>query len=342
MWSRQSIPLLAATLLSAVTVTLLFAALTLAQIEEPWNIVVAAEATSIAKLTFVVALAHTLLLGVPLFVFMRSIGRVGIVYCALGGFIVGAAPFAVLTLISTFQLDNASTGGVATVVNGVPTLAGWIEYFQNVGLIGLFGLAGGLTFWSTLRLSGQFVSGADEGVTEATKLRRRSWSLASIAAIASLTLFFLPSVVRDNSCHNLFRDGRTSVGPQIYAYIKLPDEDWPTFTRMFTDFGAKHSLSLRSDEQIQHGNLQWRSLSLCNAAGVTIDVADRRWLTQIHSPMSDRGIEFSIYELKADSGWNPLAQELLEEIEMTWPSKTTFEGPNGRALSKQEALKGRN
>jgi hypothetical protein len=81
---------LASALLAALVATLLLTIPTLAQIEEPWNIVVVSEALTFARLTFIVALAHALILGLPLFFFLRSIHRLGIASCVLAGFLVGA------------------------------------------------------------------------------------------------------------------------------------------------------------------------------------------------------------------------------------------------------------
>ena len=89
---------LASALLAALVATLLLTIPTLAQIEEPWNIVVVSEALTFARLTFIVALAHALILGLPLFFFLRSIHRLGIASCVLAGFLVGAVPFGVLAV----------------------------------------------------------------------------------------------------------------------------------------------------------------------------------------------------------------------------------------------------
>lgn len=333
--------LLASALLAAVVATLLFNIPTLAQIEEPWNIVVVSQALTLARTTFIVAVAHALVLGLPAFLLVRSTRRVRVGTCALGGFLIGAVPFGVLAMISMIGLQSASSGGKPTVINGVPTLAGWIEYAYAVGSTGLFGLAGGLTFWVAMRLSGQIVGKPNKPEAQSNRLRAGSWSIVSVAVLLTCTIFFSPSLVRDDSCHNLFRDGRTSIGPQIYADIKLSAEDWPTLRQIFVDFGAAHSLSFRSDEQIRSGNITRLELNLCNEAGINIDAVDQPWLTQINSPLADRGIKFGVYELKAGSDWNPLARDLLNKIDMTWPQKTTFRGPDGKIISVEEALKGR-
>jgi hypothetical protein len=330
-------PLSASTVLAALAATLLFIIPNLGQIEEPWNIVVVSQTLELLRITFIAALAHALILGIPLFLVLRSRKQVGGITCALGGFLVGAVPFGALALMSMVGLQNASTGGKPTVVNGVPTLAGWIEYAHAFGSIGLIGLAGGLIFWVAMHASGQLASGAEQNA-QTSKL---SWGVTSAAVALTGAVLLLPSVIKDSSCHNLFRDGRTSIGPQISADLSLPTADWPTLTQIFVDFGAMHSLSFRADEQIHGGTLMWRDLNLCSEAGVNIDALDRPWLAQIGSPLADRGIQFSIYELRSGSEWKPLARELLNGIVKAWPQKTVFRGPDGKVVAAEEALQGR-
>jgi hypothetical protein len=203
---------------------------------------------------------------------------------------------------------------------------GWIEYVRAVGLEGTLGLVGGLTFWAAMRLSG---SG------------RPSWSVVSAAVLLTCGIFILPVVVRDRSCHNLFRDGRTSVRPQIYANLKVPAEDWKRLEQTFADFGRAHALSIRGDEQLRNGRSTWRTLDLCNDAGISINLFDEPWLVQVHSPRADEGMKLSVYSLKPDSDWKPIARHLLNEIERIWPEKTTFRGPGGQILSFEDAMKGR-
>jgi hypothetical protein len=291
--------------------------------------------------TFIVSLAHALLLGLPLFLLVRSRRSVGVVICSLGGFVVGAVPFGVLDLISMSALQSASTLGKPTVVNGVPTVAGWIEYAYTVGSTGLIGLAAGVAFWAAMRLSGQLVGEPSGPGAQPSKLRRRAWSVASAAVASTCAVFLLPSIVRDSSCHNLFRDGRTSIGPQISADVNLPTEEWTTLRQIFVGFGESNSLSFRGDEQIRDGALMWRDLNLCSEAGLNIDAVDRPWLAQINSPLADRGIQFSVYELKPGSDWKTLARDLINQIDTRWPRKTTFRGPDSKAISIEEALRGR-
>jgi hypothetical protein len=341
---RRTIILWSATLLAAAVAALLFLGLAAKEIEEPLNIVVVSELFGLLRLTFLVALVHAVVLGLPLFLLLRSKSCVGFVACALGGFVVGAVGPAVLGLLGLFGGGsyNAWSGGRATVVNGVPTLLGWAEYAQSVGFIGLIGLAGGLTFWLVMRLSGQIPPGPRVTETPPELSRAVSWTVATTAISSTCAVLLLPNIVVDNSCHNLFRDGRSSIGPQIYANLNLTAEDWPALTQIFTDFAAAHSLSLRRDQKIRRGQLMWRTLDLCNEAGVKIEITDMTWLDGMpRLPAGIKGAKLNILEFKADSDWKPLAHELVDKISTTWPGKIAYRGRGGETVSETEAFKGR-
>src|SRR4051812_44973177 len=125
---REFMLVVAAASLSAAVATLPPVVLTLADIEDPWTTGIVFESLILTRMIFLVALAHALGLGLPTFFFLRSRNQVGVVSCAVGGFLIGAVPLGVLALISMFRLQTASSGGVPTVVNGMPMLAGLIEY----------------------------------------------------------------------------------------------------------------------------------------------------------------------------------------------------------------------
>jgi hypothetical protein len=340
MQPRHFMPWIAG-IIAAVVVALLVTAQTAIRIEESWNIVVASEVAQFARFALIVTSLHAAILGVPLFLFLRSFTSVGILWCAAGGFLTGAVPSAVLGLFALFGMQNASSGGKATVVNGIPTLAGWLEYLQSVGLIGLFGLAGGIVFWGVMRLSGPHLAAAGDERSLSSRFRKASWLIAAISIISVSAIFVLPRTVKDNTCHNLFRDGRHSIGPQIFAKLQLNPDDWQALTQMLTDFGAEHSLAFRRDEKIQQGVLMWRNLSLCSESGVTIKIAEQPWLDRTSVEERAKGIRFEVFEWKAGSPWPSLANDLLDKIATAWPDKTTFYGPNSKTISRAEALKGR-
>lgn len=340
---RRTIILWSATLLAAVVVALLVTALTAKEIEEPWNIAVVSQLLWLLRLTFIVALAHAIGLGLPLFLFLRSKSRIGIIACALGSFAVGALGPAVLGLLGMLGGGsyNAWTGGRATVLNGVPTLAGWLEFALGVGTTGLIGLAGGLAFWLTMRLSGQIPAGPKAAETPDGISPAIFRAIAATAISSTCAVLLLPSITKDNSCHNLFKDGPLSFHHlQIYADVALAHEDWPALTQIFTNFAAAHSLSLRSDQHIRRREILSRSLDLCNEAGVSINIWDNLWLDRSHAPARTKGIKLRVEEFKVGSDWNLLAHELVDKINATWPEKIVFRGLGGETVSETEAFKG--
>lgn len=337
----QRLVLLASLLFAAAIVTLLLAIPVLVTAEERWNIVFVSEIVRLARTIFVVALLHAFALGLPLFLILQLWGRIGIASCALGGFLIGALPAGMLVWTSMIGVQNASSGGKATVINGVLTTSGWIEFAYTTGFMGLFGVAGGLAFWVAMRLSGQIAGVSNAREAQSDRLRARSRSIVPVAAVLTCAILLLPAVVKDNSCHNLFRDGRTSIGPQVFAEVKLSAEDWPALSQIFTDFGAAHALSLRSDQEIRDGNIMWRDLNLCNEDGINIDSVDNAWPARTKSPLADQGVTLRVFALGSDDDWKPLARDLLSRIGTTWPGRTTFRGPDGQVIPFEEALEGR-
>jgi len=340
----RTILLWSAMLLAATAVALLLTILAANEIEDAWNIVVVSELFGLLRLTFLLTLAHAVALGLPLFIFLRSKSWTGIIACALGGFIIGAAGPVVLGLSGIFGNSsyNAWSGGKATVVNGAPTLAGWLEYAQNAGFVGLIGVGGGLTFWLIMRLAGQIPPTQSVAETPGRTSPTIAQIIAAAAISASCAVLLLPSIVKDRSCHNPFRGGRSSISPQIYASLNLTAEDWPELSQAITDFASANSLSFRSDQQTRSGQLLWRSLDLCNETGVHIEILDQPWLDRTsHAPAAIKGIKVSVEELRAGSGWKLLARDMIDKINARWPEKLLFRGQGGGLISEAEALNGR-
>ena len=106
--------------------------------------------------TFAIALAHAVLLGLPLFWMFRSKGWINITTCVVFGFAVGAVPDGVLTwpMHHAESYMSASVDGVPTIINGVITAAGSAGYVKPVIYCGMLGALGGLAFWVALIRSG--------------------------------------------------------------------------------------------------------------------------------------------------------------------------------------------
>ena len=47
--------------------------------------------------------------------------------------------------------SSASVNGVDTMIDGVPTTAGWLQYLYGVAFFGIFGILAAAAFWLVLR-----------------------------------------------------------------------------------------------------------------------------------------------------------------------------------------------
>jgi len=125
--------------------------------------------------TFAIALSHAVLLGLPLFLVFRPMGRINVVTCVVFGFAVGAAPAGVLTWPPLQHPEfhtSASVDGVLTIIDGI-NAAGWVSYIGPLIYFGLFGALGGFAFWVALIWIGSFGK-ADAAVTRISRYRRNT------------------------------------------------------------------------------------------------------------------------------------------------------------------------
>ena len=103
-------------------------------------------------LTFLVAMGHATALGLPLYALLRWRRAANVLTATATGLAVGALPVAALLFPGGGRYKGAShwSGGVAHMIDGVPTQAGWNDYYALVGQFGGFGAMSGLVFALTL------------------------------------------------------------------------------------------------------------------------------------------------------------------------------------------------
>jgi hypothetical protein len=112
-------------------------------------------ASLVFAFTFAIALYHAVFFGLPLFLVFRSKGWINVMSCVVSGFAVGTVPAGVLTWpIQHPDHMSASVDGVPTIINGVITAAGWVNYVKPVIYFGSFGALGGFAFWVALISAG--------------------------------------------------------------------------------------------------------------------------------------------------------------------------------------------
>jgi hypothetical protein len=242
---------------------------------------------------------------------------------------------------------HASINGVPTVVDGMPTAAGWFYYIQSLGFLGSFGALAGLAFWAVLKLTGELSarSRAVSQTSEDTGYRaspRRTWGIVTVAVLLGGLVLAVPILTKDRTCHNMFRDGRNSVHSQVNMELEIGLPEWPKLTRLIEDFGIEHALSFRNSSKIDPGSVvQVLALSLCNERGANIHVLRQEWATATFksSSLGRAGVPIGVYELRSDSGWEALAKSLVVELEGAWPEKVKFRDKDGRVVPMPEKLR---
>ena len=100
------------------------------------------------------ALAHAVVLGLPAVMWLLRAGRaLSWPAAVVGGFVIGCVPTA-LWAWPLWRIRRGVSASdwnghalVPTLVNGIPTLAGWLHYARLALLAGAFGCIGALAFW---------------------------------------------------------------------------------------------------------------------------------------------------------------------------------------------------
>ena len=100
------------------------------------------------SLCIMVSLAYVIVLGAPAYYLLRKLKAVWWWSTIATGFILGAIPMALFTWpLNPGNKTSASINGVQTIIDGVPTIEGWLQFVYGVSFVGLCGMVGALAFW---------------------------------------------------------------------------------------------------------------------------------------------------------------------------------------------------
>ena len=102
---------------------------------------------------FAISAAHVLLLGVPGYLLLRWRNAVRWWSIIASGFALAAIPVALWSWPLRYPelKSSASINGVQTMIDGVPTTAGWLQYAEGIFFFAACGALSGLAFWLALR-----------------------------------------------------------------------------------------------------------------------------------------------------------------------------------------------
>ncbi len=307
-------------------------------------------------IAFIITSIHSFGLGLPLFLVLQKkfktwgMGK-SLLVAILVGFAVGIIPWGVFTWplkLSLLIMKNNTWIGpehVQTVKDGIPTAAGWLSYFKSLLLFGPFGALGGFVFWATLKLLGGLPSTRQQEVVEGdtpslmTPLHKSISLLASaIIIILTVAICAIPAIAADRSCHNMFRDGRPSIGPVVHWDLQIGDNEWPKFKELLQSFATTNNMSFRDESDVKPGVVRTLYLSACNEDGVNIEIVEQRWASENYVDTTSPGVSIGIYITKDEADWVPLTKELIAKIETQWPHKIQFRGDRGEIVPKPGIL----
>jgi hypothetical protein len=99
-------------------------------------------------LTFIIAFARAILLGLPLLLISGSKGWGTAAACAVAGFTIGRGPAAVLSWLTQYPQSGAAAPTIADIAARIAARTG---YLTPPTYWGLLGALGGLVFWLVLR-----------------------------------------------------------------------------------------------------------------------------------------------------------------------------------------------
>jgi hypothetical protein len=99
------------------------------------------------------ATAYVVILGAPAFLLLRKLQGIRWWSTIGTGFVLGSLPIAIITWPLRYPelRTSASVDGVSTMIDGTPTVAGWVQYASGFSTVGLLGAAGALAFWVVSR-----------------------------------------------------------------------------------------------------------------------------------------------------------------------------------------------
>jgi len=102
-----------------------------------------------AMICFFISGGLVLLLGLPAYLILRKCRQVRRWPTLSAGFCLAAMPMAIFTWPLKYPdlKTSASINGVQTMINGIPTLAGWLNFAQGVLFFGVCGFLSALAFW---------------------------------------------------------------------------------------------------------------------------------------------------------------------------------------------------
>jgi len=314
----------------SVSLGLLVSALMSAAIVIPLLMGLVTRSPDFARVAFLISAAH-LALALPLFLCLRRYGWINASTCVASGFFVGMVPVGIWTWPLRYgeMATNAWHGqnGTQIIQDGVPTGAGWLHYIEALLPFGLFGAIAGGIFWLILKRLQRFGSSS-------------RW-IPPGAGLLVAAVLLLPQLTKDRTCHNLFRDGRTSASPVMNIDLVMEEAEWSELESFYQTFALNHGLEFEGQIDRKSESVSVLYLSMCEEPGLHVKSHRQQWHSSRAAPLPDRGVPISIFQTSVDAAWRPVARELVMALNREFPDRVRFRDEVGGLIPVEQTKLGR-
>ena len=313
----------------SVSFGLLVSALISAAIVIPLLMGLVTRSPDFARVAFLISAAH-LALALPLILFLRRYGWINASTCVASGFFIGMVPVGIWTWPLRYgeMATNAWHGqnGTQIIQDGVPTGAGWLHYIEALLPFGLFGAIAGGIFWLILKRLQRFGSSS-------------RWIPLGAGVLVAVVIV-LPQLTKDRTCHNLFRDGRTSASPVMSIDLVMEEAEWSELKSFYQTFALNHGLEFEGQIDRKFESVSVLYLSMCEEPGLHVNSHRQQWHRSRADPLPDRGVPISIFQTSVDADWRPLARELVMALSREFPDQVRFRDEGGGLIPIEQTKLG--
>ena len=136
----------------------------------------------------------------------------------------------------------------------------------------------------------------------------------------------------DTSCHNAFRNRRTTVlAPRENIDLGVEEEEWPELKSLLKDFAGSRDWSFRDSSVLKPGEVNAIAVSVCaESPWLDILVLENHWKTTHVFDHPGRFTPVVLYSDGSTEQWQRVARELITDLETKWPGKVRFVDGEGQ------------
>lgn len=251
----------------------------------------------------IVALAHILIIGLPVFLVLSKRYQPTLFRAIIVGFLVGFLPAATLLSLAPVA-DEASIAGVVTAINGERTLSGWFSAPGAAATLGGSGILGSAAFYYVFSKASY------------------AWRNPVVIGLAALFLILgVQQSVMLSSCHYRWLLEGEEQSPKMTFQLDIEGKDLVTLDKILREFAKDQKWSARVDINPSFPGQTWFQYDVCTGDGVIIggDFVFGR-------------VYVSVYQWRGQLDWKQPYRDLYQRLEKAWPGKIEFSDKDAQII----------